>query len=198
MAFTHRLIDAFRVAALLHQHQVRKGSNVPYVTHLMAVAALVGEHGGTEAEVIAALLHDAVEDQGGEATAHQILTLFGPEVAAIVAGCTDTAITPKPPWKARKEAFIHRLASADRSVRLVTAADKLHNIRSLVIDLRQHGAAVWRKFATGRDGTLWYYRAVAQALHAHFEHPILAELDAALAALAIEDAAHPPIADAVV
>jgi (p)ppGpp synthase/HD superfamily hydrolase len=156
--------DALLLAADLHREQTRKGTGVPYVTHLLAVAAIVGESGGTEEEVIAALLHDAPEDAGGEARLEEIRVRFGKTVAGIVAGCSDTYEDPKPPWRERKEAYVAHLAGASPSVRLVTAADKLHNVRSVLADYRALGEVLWDRFNGGRDGTLWYYRAVADEL----------------------------------
>ena len=165
---------ALDYAARLHALQRRKASDVPYVAHLLAVAALVLEHGGTQAEAIAALLHDAVEDQGGAPVLDEIERRFGPEVARIVAACTDTDQTPKPPWRARKEAHIAHIAVADASVRLVIAADKLHNARAIQSDFREHGDAVWSRFNGGREGTLWYYQAMLESLEtAGREHPAL-------------------------
>ena len=165
---------ALDYATRLHARQRRKASDVPYVAHLLAVAALVLDHGGSQAEAIAALLHDAVEDQGGAAVQAEIQRRFGPEVARIVAACTDTDQDPKPPWRARKEAHVAHLAAADASVRLVLAADKLHNARAIISDLREHGDAVWSRFSGGRDGTLWYYRAMTAALEsAGSKHPAL-------------------------
>src|SRR5829696_6570189 len=125
---------------------MRKGTNIPYVTHLLAVAAIVGENGGTEDEVIAALLHDAVEDQGGAATRDEIRRRFGDSVTTIVEGTSDTDVVPKPPWRERKQSYINHVGEAPRSVRLVSAADKLHNARSILVDLRAEGEAAWRRF----------------------------------------------------
>ena len=146
----------------MHAEQRRKLSGEPYLAHLLAVAAIVMEHGGNEDEAIAALLHDAVEDQGGLATLEEIRRRFGRPVAEIVDGCTDAAETPKPPWRQRKEAFIARLTNAPASVRLVVAADKLHNARSILRDYRRLGESLWGHFRGGREGTLWYYRAVVE------------------------------------
>src|SRR5262249_45064046 len=139
-------------------------SGIPYISHLMAVAALALEYGGREDEAIAALLHDAVEDQGGAETREEILRVFGPRITAIVDGCTDTAEWPKPPGRDRKQAYIKHLRAAPRSVRLVSACDKLHNARSLAKDYRECGEALWDRFSGGREGTLWYYRAIVKAL----------------------------------
>ena len=110
MLLSHRFKDALDYATDLHATQVRKGSGVPYIGHLLAVASIVLDYGGTEDEAIAALLHDAVEDQGGDATRQEIIRRFGPEIAAIVDGCTDAETIPKPPWRKRKEDYIVHLA----------------------------------------------------------------------------------------
>ena len=159
-----RFEDALGFAAHLHSAQTRKGSDTPYISHLLAVAAIVMEHGGTEDEAIAALLHDAVEDQGGPATLAQSRELYGDEVAYIVAGCTDTDEVPKPPWDERKKRHVAHLADAPASVLLVVAADKLHNVRSVLADYHAIGDALWPRFTGSRDGTLWYYREVADTL----------------------------------
>jgi (p)ppGpp synthase/HD superfamily hydrolase len=161
-----RLANALGFATQLHATQKRKGSGVPYISHLLAVAAIVLEHGGTEDEAIAALLHDAVEDQGGQATLALIRDRYGDTVAAIVAGCTDTDEAHKPSWRPRKERYLAHFADAPPSVLLVVAADKLHNARSVLADYRELGDALWPRFTGNRDGTLWYYRAVADALRA--------------------------------
>ncbi|RCK77982.1 MAG: GTP pyrophosphokinase [Candidatus Ozemobacter sibiricus] len=168
MELTGRFKEALAYAFDLHCHQIRKGSGVPYVAHLLAVAANVLDHGGDEEQAIAALLHDAVEDQGGRATAAAIRERFGERVAAIVAGCTDTELTPKPPWRQRKEAYLAHLAHAPADVLLVSASDKLHNARAILADLRQVGSQVWDRFSGGRDGTLWYYRALVTTYRAAF------------------------------
>ena len=177
MALSARFEAALPFAAGLHRDQVRKGTNTPYVSHLLGVAAIVLEHGGNEDEAIAALLHDAVEDQGGASTLRAIHDRFGGAVAAIVAGCTDTDLVPKPPWRPRKEAYVTHVASASPSVRLVSAADKLHNARTILADYRRHGDAVWERFSGGKEGSLWYYRALVDAFRAHGRTPLLDELD---------------------
>ncbi len=175
MPYTEKFEDALVYAASLHRDQTRKGTGVPYVTHLLAVAAIVGENGGTEDEVVAALLHDAPEDAGGEARLAEIRARFGDGVADIVAGCTDTYEDPKPPWRARKEAYLDHLAGAPAPMRLVSAADKLHNARSVLSDYRAVGEDLWDRFNGGRSDTLWYYRAVADALAG--DGPVADELD---------------------
>jgi GTP pyrophosphokinase len=156
---------------------VRKGTRIPYVTHLLAVASLVGEQGGDEDQVIAALLHDAVEDQGGAPTLEAIRGRFGQEVASIVAGCTDAETVPKPPWRQRKEAYLEHLHKAPACVRLVSAADKLHNARAIVSDLRSLGSELWPRFNGGRDGTLWYYEGLIRAFRDGWQHPLIDELE---------------------
>ena len=171
-----RFEDALVYAAQAHRAQIRKGSGVPYVTHLLAVAAIVGERGGGEDEVIAALLHDAVEDQGGQARLDDIRARFGDAVAEIVWGCTDADTFPKPPWRARKEVYVAHLAGATPSIRLVSSADKLHNARSILADLRTGGPALWDRFTGGRDGTLWYYRTLADTFLRLSPGPLADEL----------------------
>jgi GTP pyrophosphokinase len=172
-----RFQEAMVYAAQLHAGQVRKGSGTPYIAHLLAVTSLVLEHDGDEDEATAALLHDAAEDQGGEATLAEIRRRFGPAVAEIVEGCSDTMATPKPPWRARKEAFLARLPQASPSVRLVSTADKLHNARTILADLRTAGDAVWDRFQGGKEGTLWYYRSLVHILPGGGSDPLAEELD---------------------
>ena len=157
---TLRFTEALVYASDAHRSQVRKGTAIPYVSHLLAVASIVLEHNGTEDEAIAALLHDAIEDAGGDTARQEIRRRFGDEVVAIVDGCTDAETVPKPPWEERKRAYIAHLAGAMPSVLLVTCADKLHNARSILADYREIGEDLWPRFNGGRDGTLWYYRAL--------------------------------------
>lgn len=171
-----RFEEALVFAARLHREQRRKGSDVPYVSHLLGVAALVLEYGGDEDEAIAALLHDAIEDQGGVAAWRKIQERFGDRVAYIVHQCSDTDQTPKPPWQERKNAFLARLAEAPPSALLVIAADKLHNVRSLIADHRRRGDEIWVRFSGGRDGTLWYYRAAVEILKKAIPGPLVQEL----------------------
>jgi (p)ppGpp synthase/HD superfamily hydrolase len=183
MKLTTRFHQALQYAAELHAGQVRKVSGEPYVSHLLGVASIALEYGADEDEAIAALLHDAIEDQGGVATGEEIGRRFGPAVKAIVEGCTDADTTPKPPWQERKEAFLGRLEHAPASIRLVAAGDKLHNARSLLRDFRRWGDEIWRHFKGGREKTLWYYRAVVQALQKSGTTPLVEELDRAVAEL---------------
>ncbi|CAA9461595.1 MAG: GTP pyrophosphokinase [uncultured Rubrobacteraceae bacterium] len=177
MPYGEKFEDALVYAARLHRDQTRKGSGVPYVTHLLAVAAIVGENGGTEEEVVAALLHDAPEDMGGRERLEDIRRHFGDEVAEIVVGCTDTYEDPKPAWRPRKEAYIAHVGAASSSVRLVSAADKLHNARSILADLRSLGEELWDRFTGGKEGTLWYYRALTETYKRAGTNAVVEELD---------------------
>ena len=159
-----RFDEAFRFAAEKHAAQTRKKTDVPYISHLMSVAALVMEAGGDEDQTIAALLHDVVEDCGGEPVLEEVRQRFGDRVAIIVAGCTDAYTIPKPPWKQRKLDYLEVLRRADDDIRLVSAADKLHNVRTILADYRTEGDRVWERFSGRKDGTLWYYRAVLDVL----------------------------------
>ena len=177
-----RFQEALLFAAQLHVRQKRKGTDIPYLAHLMAVASIVMEHGGTEDEAIAALLHDSIEDQaehhgGADALRQDIVRRFGADVAAIVDGCTDAEIVPKPPWKERKEAYIAHIPHASASVRLVSCADKLHNARAILADYRAIGDKLWSRFKGGRDGTLWYYRSLVVAFQNAGSNAIVEELE---------------------
>lgn len=152
-----RLAEALAYAAQLHEGQVRKGTEIPYLSHLMLVAALVMEYGGDEDQVIAALLHDGPEDQGGRETLSEIRQRFGDRVAEIVESCTDTFDTPKPAWEPRKRAYLEHLVDAPESALLVSLADKVHNMGSIVRDYRTHGEDLWSRFHTDREGARWYY-----------------------------------------
>lgn len=159
---TERFENALRYAFALHGEQARKGSGTPYMAHLLGVTALVLENGGDEDNAIAALLHDAVEDQGGLATLAEIRRRFGDRVAEIVEGCTDSYEIPKPPWRERKERYLAHLRQASADVRRVALADKLYNARSILYDLKRSGEDVWARFRGGKDGSLWYYQALAE------------------------------------
>jgi len=161
-----RFQQALVYAAKLHISQVRKdGFQTPYIAHLLATVGLVLEYGGSEDEAIAALLHDALEDQpNGGQTLAEIESQFGPDVLSIVQACSDTQTHPKPPWRERKEAFVNALETISCSACLVIAADKLHNTRTLVREYREHGEDVWQHFKGGRGGTLWFSLALLTAL----------------------------------
>ena len=158
---TSRFESALVYATQLHANQVRKGSQIPYVSHLLSVTALVLEDGGNEDEAISALLHDAIEDQGGEATYQIIKEKFGDTVANIVLDCSESVTIPKPPWKERKLASLEHLCHATPSVRRIMLADKLHNVRSILADWHREGEIVWQRFRGGKQGTLWYYNSLA-------------------------------------
>lgn len=163
LAISSRYEDALTFACSLHRTQFRKGTAIPYISHLLSVSALVFEFGGGEDEAIAGLLHDAIEDAGGTATGERIRARFGDAVADIVVACTDASEDPKPPWRARKEAYVGHIAHAPSAARLVSACDKLHNARCIVQDLRTQGAFLFDRFSGGREGVLWYYRALVEA-----------------------------------
>jgi (p)ppGpp synthase/HD superfamily hydrolase len=170
-ALSERFDRALLLASSLHRRQMRKGTSVPYVSHLLATAAIVLEHGGGEDEAIAALLHDAVEDCGAEQL-QKIREMFGEPVARIVDACSDTDQQPKPPWRDRKEAYIARIATEPSEARLVSAADKLHNARCILADYREHGEALWDRFNKDAD-QLWYYRSLVRAFRAAGDHGAL-------------------------
>lgn len=181
MNYSARVKDAFALMYDLHGKQVRKGSEIAYITHPMMVAALVGQYEGTEDQFIAALLHDAVEDQGGRPTLERIRALFGDQVADFVLGCSDSEEEPKPPWRERKERYIANARGASPAQKLIIACDKLHNAQCIIADLRSAGPALWGRFTAGRDGSLWYYDQMYLALAHGWNHPLLAELAAAVA-----------------
>jgi GTP pyrophosphokinase len=155
-----RFHRALEFAAQKHGNQTRKASTIPYLAHLIGVASLVLEAGGDEDLTIAALLHDVVEDCGGAPMLKEVRKHFGVRVAKIVDGCTDAYEVPKPAWRERKENYIRRLKKENADTRLVSAADKLNNIRSILSDYRTIGESVWSRFNGGREGTLWYYRTL--------------------------------------
>ena len=173
---TNRFDDALAYASRIHRDQRRKGTEIPYVSHLLAVDSLTLEHGGDEDQAIAALLHDAAEDQGGAERLADIEARFGPAVARIVHDCTDSWVEPKPDWRTRKEAYLAAIKHKSRASLLVSLADKTHNARAIVVDLRRHGEIVWSRFKAGRDGTLWYYAELASAFERHLPGPLAEEL----------------------
>ena len=141
------------------------------------------KYGGDEEMAIAALLHDAAEDQGGLPRLREIRRIFGDRVAHIVDGCTDSYDHPKPPWMERKRAYVQRIAAESAEVRMVSAADKLSNVRETLHDLRVDGDAVFERFAGKKHGTLWYYRALVKEFRKAGGHPLVAELRRTVAAL---------------
>ena len=156
---------------------MRKKTRIPYIGHLLGVTAIAMEYGASETEAIGALLHDAVEDCGGPSRQREIEELFGKEVGEIVAGCTDTDQTPKPPWQERKEKYIAHLGMASASTRLVSASDKLHNARAILHNLREDGDEIWTRFNGGKERTLWYYRSLVIALRRPGDNALINELD---------------------
>jgi (p)ppGpp synthase/HD superfamily hydrolase len=178
-----RFSDALSYAHDLHQAQVRKGTTTPYIGHLLAVAAIVIEAGGDEDQAIAALLHDAVEDQGGQSTLDTIRARFGARVAATVEANSDTDVVPKPPWQARKEAYIAAIPHKSPDALLVSIADKIHNAEAILTDYRAIGEQLWSRFSGGRDGTLWYYRALTDAFEARVPRPLWGRLSTTVAAI---------------
>jgi (p)ppGpp synthase/HD superfamily hydrolase len=175
-----RLLKAFRYAAEKHAGQTRKQTAVPYLSHLMAVTSLVLEGGGDEDMAIAALLHDVVEDCGGMPRLREVRKMFGARVAKIVEGCTDSFSDPKLPWIVRKNEYLQRLKHEDAETRLVSASDKLHNVRTVIADYRQDGESIWKRFSGGRDGTLWYYHALSGEFQRRKSNRITRELEIAV------------------
>jgi GTP pyrophosphokinase len=176
-----RFAAALARAVELHGPQARKGGAIPYLGHVLGVASLVLDAGGTEDQAIAALLHDALEDRPDAVTEEGLRAEFGPEVTRIVVGCSD--VTPdqlvggrKPPWPDRKRAYLEHLDGQDAAVMLVSLADKLHNARSLRMDLEAHGDHVWERFNAGPDDQLWYYRRLLAVFHQHVHDPLAARL----------------------
>lgn len=197
---------ALTLACRFHEKQARKGTQIPYVAHLLAVASLALEHGATENEAIAAVLHDALEDHpaNGE-TERTIAKELPAEVLAIVKGCSDGetgAERSKANWWERKQRYIAHVSHASRSVRLVSACDKLHNARAILSDYREHHEKLWHRFNGGRANTLTYYRALTDAFRAAAKHEshdgmrrLLDELDRVVTELHQEAAAHTPPAE---
>lgn len=173
-----RFSDALVYADRAHAGQTRKGTDVPYIAHCLAVAALALEAGCDEETAIAALLHDVVEDCGGPPRLAEICEQFGETVARIVAECSDTDQTPKPPWKARKQAWLDTFPGLSPSAQLVATCDKLHNARSILSDLRTLGETIWSRFSGGREGTLWNYAAfIALCRRTELPSALVDELD---------------------
>ena len=177
MTLTSKFEQALVYSTVVHAAQNRKGTAIPYIAHLLAVTSIVLEHGGTETEAIAALLHDAVEDAGGRGRLENISARFGNDVAEIVEACSDAETQPKPPWRERKVAYINRISKKSPPARLVSAADKLHNARAILADYRILGEDLWVRFAGKKDGTLWYYRSLVTAFRAAGDSPLIQELD---------------------
>ena len=181
--YSERFLEAFAYAARLHGRQTRKGTNKPYIGHLMSVASIVIAYGGDEEMAIAALLHDAVEDAGGLKRLREIRKKFGKRVARIVDGCTDAYGEPKPPWLERKQKYIARVAGEAEDTRLVSAADKLSNARDVLADVRVDGDVAFERFQGKKDGTLWYYRMLVTVFREAGTNPLVEELARVVAEL---------------
>ena len=181
---TERFDEALAYVAHLHRTQLRKGGDIPYLGHLLSVSSLVIEGGGTETQAIAGLLHDAVQDQGGPPILAELRTKFGDDVATIVDQCSDTDVVPKPPWKARKEAYIAHLDSASDDTILVSLADKLDNARALLRDYRIVGAELWQRFSVNDPKEhLWYYRSLLEVFKDRNQTWLVDELDRVITTL---------------
>lgn len=181
-----RFTEAFGLAAELHRDHRRKGTAVPYLSHLMSVAALVLEDGGDEDEAIAALLHDALEDCGDRIDGADLERRFGPRVRSLVEACTDTPPDfeggRKPEWRQRKERYVEGIEQGHGN--RVSLADKLHNARSILRDHRADPEGIWQRFSVHRDETLWYYRELVRAYRAAGTHGYLIdELDRVVTSL---------------
>lgn len=185
-----KFTDALGYAADLHRTQNRKGGDIPYVAHLLSVAGLVIEGGGDETQAIAGLLHDAAEDQGGQNTLDEIETRFGTDVATIVAECSDTFETPKPPWRKRKQDYIDHLDEVSQPTILVSLADKLDNARAILRDLRIVGPELWQRFSVhDPQDHLWYYGSLLKVYQRRNDSWLVDELQRVLAELEAEIAA---------
>jgi (p)ppGpp synthase/HD superfamily hydrolase len=191
LTLSARFEEALVYATQAHCRQMRKQTEVPYIAHVLGVTAIALEYGATEAEAIAALLHDVVEDCGGAPRLREIRERFGESVARIVEGCTDTDEKPKPPWRERKEQYLAHLAHADASTVLVSASDKLHNARSILRDLREEGDSVWTRFKGGKEGTLWYYKSLVAALRKRGKKELVSELEETVDQMALLAEAKP-------
>jgi (p)ppGpp synthase/HD superfamily hydrolase len=171
------LFDAALVyAAVVHREQLRKGSNIPYIAHLLSVSSRVLVAGGSEIQAIAGLLHDAAEDQGGKARLDDIHSKFGSAVAQIVADCTDSWVEPKPPWRPRKEAYLESLSPKPVDSLMVSLADKVDNAHAILQDYRALGDDLWSRFTGGREGTIWYYQSLSEAFAKILPCPLSNEL----------------------
>lgn len=180
--YSPRLDQAIALATDAFRPVIRKGSGVPYLTHLLQVLVTVGEHHGDEDQMIAAVLHDYLEDiESG--SGEELEAKFGPRVRRLVEALSDTTVLPKPPWKERKVEYLAHLRDAPAEVKLISAADKLHNARSILRDHRAVGEEIWARFTAPKEGTLWYYDSVVASLATGWAHPLLEELRTTVEAL---------------
>lgn len=178
---SERFDEVLRFASIIHRGQTRKGSAAPFITHPLAVCALVGEHGGDEEQMIAALLHDALEHEG--TTREEIQRRFGDRVAAMVEACTDWVPGTELSWRQQKERYLAQLHAAGTDVRLIAVIDKLHNLASILADLRAVGPKVWRRFSADPQEVCWYFRTAVETLRAGWQHPLLEDLERAVTEL---------------
>lgn len=176
MRLSARFDKALLFASELHRDQVRKGTGIPYMSHLLSVSALVLKNGGDEDQAIAGLLHDAAEDQGGQPTLDAIEARFGERVARIVFDCSDSLVEPKPPWRPRKEAYVASIAGKQEDSLLVSLADKTDNARAILGGYREIGDDVWARFTGKKDGTIWYYRSLSDLFLERVPGPLADEL----------------------
>jgi (p)ppGpp synthase/HD superfamily hydrolase len=174
---TGRFDEAVRYARELHEAQPRKGTDVPYIGHLLGVASIVLDDGGGEDEAIAGLLHDAAEDHGGRQRLEDIRQRFGDPVAAIVERCTDAWTTPREPWMDRKRRDVEHARTLPPATLRVSAADKVHNAYAILRDLRRTGEQVWDRFNANADDVLWYYQALVRAYRDAGGGPLVDELE---------------------
>ena len=183
MRLSRQFEKALVYATRIHGGKLRKKTRIPYIAHILGVTAIAMEYGANETEAIAALLHDAVEDCGGAKRLRDIERKFGKRVARIVEGCTDTDQTPKPPWLKRKRAYVEHVRHAPMPTKLVSASDKLHNVRAILMDYRQEGEKLWSRFGGGKLGALWYYRALVNAFNGKRIQPLVQEINRTLTEL---------------
>ncbi|WP_051610399.1 HD domain-containing protein [Terasakiella pusilla] len=180
---SNTLSEAFAFVEIKHRDQSRKGTSIPYLSHLMAVAALVMENGGTQEQACAALLHDVVEDCGGAKVLNEVRELFGDPIARIVEECSDSINDnpshEKAPWKDRKQKYIDAIPTKSDATILVIAADKFHNLSSLIKDLERYGPAVWDRFNATPTETIWFYQQVVLAVRTRTPTPLCTDLLAA-------------------
>lgn len=179
---SQRLQDALDYAIRLHGRDARKGTQIPVLSHLLSVCALVQHDGGDEEEAIAALLHDSLEDKPRETSPAEILARFGPRVLELIRVATDTspdfAGGSKEPWRVRKERYLEHVRQAAPSTLRVTVADKVDNVRAILVDYQREGESLWGRFNAGKADQLWYYReALAAYKEAGFSGLLLDELE---------------------
>jgi hypothetical protein len=179
---TKRFDEAVGYALQAHDRQRRKGTEIPYAAHLLGVASLILEAGGTEDEAIAGLLHDVVEDQGGAPRLAEVREKFGDEIAGIVLECSAEDKTDDPGWRVRKKRYLAAIETCSDAALMVSLADKVYNARSIVEDIRLHGLSMLERFSADEpkdQSILWYYRSLVYAYGERSTAPrrLLGELD---------------------